>query len=361
MKPPFTTLVLALAGLFAAAPVSAASTIAADHPQLQYTGRIDFSDPKAPVLSFPNTAIAGQFTGTSFAVKLADERGKNFYNVFLDGDLTRPYILQADKGGKTYVIANGLKPGAHRFLITKRTEGEEGASVFQGLELDDKAGLLAPPPRPARRIEFYGDSITSGMGNESPDDSVDHLGKDKNSFRSYAAITARQLGAEGHFISQSGIGVMISWFPFTMPDFYDQVNAVGDNDSKWDFGKWTPDVVVINLMQNDSWLIGRDHKLQPEPDDVQRVAAYRAFVQRIRQLYPKAYIVCALGSMEATKAGSPWPGYVSAAVRGMQADGDKRIDTLFFPFTGYGAHPRVQHHEANAKLLTCFIRRKMGW
>ena len=152
MKPPFTTLVLALAGLFAAAPVSAASTIAADHPQLQYTGRIDFSDPRAPVLSFPNTAIAGQFTGTSFAVKLADERGKNFYNVFLDGDLTRPYILQADKGGKTYVIANGLKPGAHRFLITKRTEGEEGASVFQGLELDDKAGLLAPPPRPARRI-----------------------------------------------------------------------------------------------------------------------------------------------------------------------------------------------------------------
>ncbi|MBQ5945957.1 GDSL-type esterase/lipase family protein [Massilia sp. ST3] len=361
MKPISSSLLLAVASLFCAAPLLAATTIPPGHPHLQYTGRIDASTSGAPVLSFPNTAIAGQFTGTSLAVKLDDQHGKNFYNVFLDGDLARPTIIQADKGSKTYLVANGLKPGKHRFLITKRTEGEEGATVFQGLELDDKAGLLPPPPRPARRIEFYGDSITSGMGNEAPDDGVDHLGKDKNSFRSYAALSARQLGAEGHFISQSGIGVMISWFPFTMPDFYDQANAVGNNDSKWDFGKWTPDVVVINLMQNDSWLIGRDHKLQPEPDGAQRIAAYRGFIQRLRALYPKAYIVCALGSMDATKAGSPWPGYVSAAVRGMQQDGDKRIDTLFFPFAGYGAHPRVHHHEANAKLLTAFIRRKMGW
>ncbi|MEH6434208.1 GDSL-type esterase/lipase family protein [Massilia sp. DD77] len=361
MKPISSSLLLAVASLFSAAPLLAATTIPPGHPHLQYTGRIDAAASGAPVLSFPNTAIAGQFTGTSLAIKLDDQHGKNFYNVFLDGDLARPTIIGADKGSKTYLVANGLKPGKHRFLITKRTEGEEGATVFLGLELDDKAGLLPPPPRPTRRIEFYGDSITSGMGNEAPDDGVDHLGKDKNSFRSYAALSARQLGAEGHFISQSGIGVMISWFPFTMPDFYDQANAVGNNDSRWDFSKWTPDVVVINLMQNDSWLIGRDHKLQPEPDEAQRIAAYKAFVQRIRALYPKAYIVCALGSMDATKTGSPWPGYVSAAVRGMQADGDKRIDTLFFPFTGYGAHPRVHHHEANAQRLSAFIRRKMGW
>lgn len=354
-------MLLALAGFLFAGAAVAATAIAPDHQHLQYTGRVDFSAPKAPLLSWPGTAIAGNFTGTSFSVKLDDQNGKNFFNVFLDGDTTRPIIIQADKGSKTYLIANGLKPGTHSFLITKRTEGEEGATVFQGLELDDKADLAPPPPRPQRRIEFFGDSITSGMGNEAPDDGVDNLGKDKNNYLSYASIAARKLGAEAHITSQSGIGVMISWFPFIMPQFYDQVNAVGNNDSTWDFSRWTPDVVVINLMQNDAWLIDNERRLQPVPSEAQRIQAYKSFVKRIRAVYPKAYIVCALGSMDATREGSRWPGYVSAAVKEMQGEGDQRIDTLFFEFTGYGAHPRVKHHEANAEKLSAFIRRKMGW
>lgn len=353
---------LALAGLLHAGLALAGTAIAPDHKNLQYTGRIDFADPAAPVISWPASQVAGNFTGSSLSVTLDDERGLNYFNVIIDGRDDSPLILQAAKGSKTYQVASGLAPGKHSFLIVKRTEGEEGATALRGIELDDGASLLAPPPRPQRRIEFFGDSISSGMGNEAPFNGDDAVKRDKNSYLSYAAITARKLGAELHLSTQSGIGVMISWFPFTMPDFYDQMSAVGDNDSKWDFSRWTPDVVVINLLQNDSWLIGRDHKLQPEPNDEQRIEAYRGFVKRIRQLYPKAYIVCALGSMDATRPGSAWPGYVETAVERMRRqDGDKRIDTLFFPFTGYGAHPRVFHHQQNAEKLTAFIKRKMGW
>jgi hypothetical protein len=355
------TVSIMLAALCHAGAALAATPVGADNDKLQYTGRIDFAQPAAPVISWPGTAIAGNFTGTSLAVRLDDQHGKNYFNVFIDGDLTYPFVLEAAKGDKTYLVAQGLAPGRHSFLLTKRTEGEEGATVFHGLELADGGALLAPSPRPAHRIEFFGDSITSGMGNEGADNGRDDLGKDKNSFMSYAAITARALGAEAHITSQSGIGVMISWFPFTMPDFYDQLSAVGDNDSRWDVSRWTPEVVVINLMQNDSWLIGRDHRLQPEPDDAARIAAYQRFVARIRQLYPKAYIVCALGSMDATKAGSAWPGYVTAAVERLRKGGDTRIDTVFFPFSGYGQHPRVKQHQANAAQLTAFIRQKMGW
>ena len=347
-----------LAAFLVAAPLWAASVVKPDNAWLQYTGRIDFAHAGGPQLSWPGTSIEGKFTGTSLALKLDDQYGKNFFNVFIDGDLERPVIVQAKQGSWSYAISSRLAPGQHRFLLTKRTEGEEGATVFHGLELSDDGKLLPPPPRKTRHIEFFGDSITSGMGNESPDDGPDHLQKDKNNFMSYASITARNLDAEAHIVSQSGIGVMVSWFPFTMPDFYDQMNAVGNNDSKWSFSSWTPDVVVINLMQNDKWLIEREHRLKPEPDDAQRVQAYKQFVQKIRALYPKAYIVCALGSMDATEPGSKWPGYVRAAVEQMN---DKRIDTLFFDFTGYTHHPRVKHHQANAAKLTDFIRRKMGW
>ncbi|SFU53741.1 SGNH/GDSL hydrolase family protein [Pseudoduganella namucuonensis] len=351
----------ALAALLCAGQALAATVVPADHAHLQYTGRIDHADAAAPVLSWPGSSIEGNFTGGTLAVRLRDQYGKNFFNVFIDGDLARPVVLRAEEGSKTYAVATGLAPGPHRFLITKRTEGEEGATAFQGLELADGAALLPPPPRKERRIEFFGDSITSGMGNESPDDGPDHRLEDKNNFLSYASIAARELGAEAHVISQSGIGVMISWFPFTMPDFYDQLNAVGDNDSKWDFSRWTPDVVVVNLLQNDSWLIDREKRLLPVPDDRQRARAYKRFVERLRSLYPRAHIVCALGSMDAVRPGSKWPDYVRAAVEEMRREGDGRIDTLFFEFTGYQAHPRVKQHQANAARLAAFVRGKMGW
>jgi len=163
---------------------------------------------------------------------------------------------------------------------------------------------------------------------------------DKNNFMSYASITARNLNAEAHIIAQSGFGIMISWFPFTMPDFYDQLSAVGNNESKWDFSRWTPDVVVINLMQNDKWLIERENRLVRSAD--QRVLAYKWFVQRIRTLYPKAYIVCALGSMDATRSGSDWPGYLQSAVEQIRREeNDRRMDAVFFDLTGFEGHPRI--------------------
>jgi hypothetical protein len=348
-----------LAALLLAGQAFAGVMVGADNPQLQYTGRIDFADRAKPVLSWPGTSIAANFTGSSLSVALDDQLGKNFFNVFIDDKPAA--VIEAAQGSKTYAVASGLPAGPHRLLITKRTEGEEGGTVFKGLALADGGKLLPPPPRKQRRIEFFGDSITSGMGNESPDDGPDHLLKDKNNYLSYASITARALDAEAHITSQSGIGVMISWFPFTMPDFYDQLSAVGNNDSKWDFTSWTPDVVVVNLFQNDRWLIDREKRLSPMPDDAQRIAAYRTFVHKIRALYPRAYIVCALGSMDAVQAGSKWPGYVRTAVDQMRDAGDQRIDTIVFPWNGFGGHPRVKQHQANAALLTDFIRKKTGW
>ena len=334
--------------------------VAPDDDAISYRGRIDFSDPKAPVLSWPATRVDVNFYGRSVAVTLDDELGKNFYSAFIDGDWSRPVILGLHKGEHRYRVADNLENTRHTLTLVKRTEGEEGATRLMGLSFNKGAKLLPAGKLPERRIEIYGDSITSGMGNMAPLKGEDGRLLDKNSFMSYGAITARALDADYRSISQSGIGIMVSWFDFTMPDFYDQLNAVGDNDSEWDFSRWTPQVVVINLFQNDSWLVG--DRLDPVPGDAERVKAYYDFIDTIHRRYPEALLVGALGSMDATQEGSPWPGYITTAVAEYRRDHPKaKLATLFFPFTGYGQHPRVEHNRANAARLTTFIREQMNW
>ena len=346
--------------LFAGVCSYAEIFVPASHELIRYSGRVDFSDPRAPSVSWPGTAIEVKFTGTKVSLIVNDQSGKNYFNVFVDDDFDNPVIIDCEQGLGTYAIGEGLADEQHSLLITKRTEGAEGRTGFIGLVIDDRAGLLQLPQEPKRKIEFYGDSITSGMGNEAAIDAADDILAEKNNFQAYGAITARKLNAQYRSISQSGIGVMVSWFDFIMPQFYDQLDAVGNNDSRWDFSLWTPDVVVINLFQNDSWLVGK--RLDPVPSDEQRIQAYSDFLASLRGKYPNAFIICTLGSMDATKAGSKWPGYIEAAVaRRMEEHNDKRLATLFFPFEGYGKHPRVQHHRKNAELLAAFIKQKMNW
>ena len=351
-------------GLFATSSVADTleKTIVASNKMLQYTGRIDFSDANAPFLSWPASSVKARFTGSSLAVILDDQKGENYFNVIINGNTDYPFVIDCEPGEQTYVVSTSLHNDPHTVEIFKRTEGQEGGTRFKGFVLDADARLLQPPERPMRRIEFYGDSVTSGMGNEAADNASDYLASDKNNYLAYGSFVARNLNAEHHSISQSSIGIMISWIDFIMPEFYNQLSAVGNNDTEWNFSVWTPDVVVINLMQNDSWLIDLEKRLQPMPTEQARIQAYMDFLSLIRNQYPHALIICVLGSMDATRQGSLWPGYISQAVeRIKQQDPSEKIETLFFDFTGYEPHPRVHQHKLNADKLTAFIKQKMQW
>ncbi len=334
-------------------------TIKADNQNFQYTGRIDFTIKEKPIFYWPGTYVKANFEGSLLIISFDDERGETYYDVFLDNDFNNPHIIDCSKGKKNYLISSTLKDTIHSLLIFRRTEASTGPTKFLGIQLDSGKRLLEPPRRPEHKILFYGNSITCGMGNEAPDSSSDDNFAQENNFEAYGAIASRLLNSDYMCISKSGIGIMISWFDLIMPNYYYRLNPE-DSLSQWNFDKYIPDVVVINLFQNDSWLINR---LNPVPDSAQIVQAYFNFITQVRSHHPNSYIICALGSMDATKEGSPWPIYIKEAVKKMQTErNDKSITSYFFPFhENWLKHPRVRHHIVMGKNLAKFIKNVMKW
>lgn len=328
---------------------------------IRITGRVSRATDSVGIY-WPGTRISFRFTGEKVSALLSDENGSNYFNVVVDDDSVRFFKLRPG-GTQEYTLAEGLGPGVHQIDLIKRSEWDKGDTWFHGLAL--KKGNLETLKVPSKRvIEFFGNSITAGYaiedntGGDSPDSTF------TNNYYTYAAITARHFDADYYCTVKSGIGITISWFDMIMPELYNRLDP-SDSLSRWDFTKVQPQVVVINLLQNDSWLVNLpDHesfkkrfgKKKPSLEFI--IKAYQAFVKSIRMVYPNAYIICALGSMDATKEGSPWPGYVIKAVSNLQ---DNKVRTLLFPFTGKQGHPRLDDNEEMAAILIGYIKRNVKW
>lgn len=358
MKPKYFLLFFIL---FIYTGVYAQSVVITSHdPHVRYMGRVAMLD-EAAELSWPGTTAKIDFKGTGAKATLRDEHGMNYIDVILDGKIVK--VLHPDSIKREYTLASGLSNSEHHLELFKRTEWTMGKTWLYEFTLD-RGSLTLSPPANKRKMEFYGNSITCGYA------VIDSSGKDRgtapyeDAHLSYATITANHYNADFNIIARSGIGIMVSWFPQIMPELYDRLDPT-DSESKWNFSKYTPDVVVINLFQNDSWIVKQPQNEQfkakfgdKAPDEDHIVKAYKDFVKSIRDKYRKAQIICVLGNMDATKEGSPWPGYVEKAVAQI---GDKNIYTHFFPYKNTSGHPNIKEQQAMADDLISFIDQHVKW
>lgn len=329
--------------------------------RIQYEGRIGMKYDAAE-LYWPGTALRINFNGTGVKALLKDEKGQNYYNVIIDGKTI--HKLKMDTAMKSYTLAENLPAGKHTVELFKITqyhkEYNRGFTKFFGFQLDN-GKVLSPPEMKKNKIEFYGNSVTCGHAIEDTTGGDSGASKFENNYLSYAALTARHYNAQYSCIAKSGIGLMVSWAPAIMPEIYNLTNPA-DSTSIWDFSKYTPDVVVVNLLQNDAGILPRpDFKEfirrfgENAPTEEYIIKSYQKFIQSIRKEYPRANIICTLGSMGATQTGSKWPGYIEAAVANLH---DKRIYTHFFPYKNSAGHPRVKDHQVMAESLIKFIDTK---
>jgi len=330
--------------------------IQADNPDLQFAGRFDKTDSKNPVMYWGGSQIFARFAGTSVKANIRAKDGAQYIAV-IDGDEEGEIKTQVSNG--VLPIATGLKEGVHSLMILKNSESA-GGEAFDGLILDAGKGLLRPEPLPAHRIEFFGDSITSGgipdakSDKSNPGNDGDY---DGNYNHTYAAFTANALHADWRPISRGGTGVSGSWvFNYTLRDYWNKLDFDGFNAKTarpYDQTQWQPQVVVVAIGHNDQFR---------KPSDQAFVDAYAGFIADLHRVYPHAEIFCTNTSMSGGD-GFLWK---LALLPLLQKDSHLHFQ-LFTPGQNHGGHPRLNDHRDMAlgnrdwNSLAEWIGDTMGW
>lgn len=338
--------------------------ISPENKNLQYSGRIDFDDQSAPVLIYAASWVKMIFTGTSVSVTLANHHAywTNEMGYLLDGEQGR-IRLRDDDAKETYTLAENLADTRHELLFFKRMDACHTVT-FYGFTVDDGARLFMPEPKPNRRIEVFGDSVSCGEVSEALDyvgkeDPV-HDGQYSNSWYSYAWMTARRLNAELHDTSQGGIALLDHTGWFAAPEYkgvescYDKMEYNPDlgQAKQWDFSRYTPHVVIVAIGQNDNH---PEDYMAEDYDGAQGKnwrEHYRRFIERLMELYPKAQIILTTTILQHDANWDKAVDEVRARI------GSERVHHFLYHRNGVGTpgHIRIPEAEEMAKELTAYIR-----
>ncbi|MBE2216191.1 MAG: SGNH/GDSL hydrolase family protein [Opitutaceae bacterium] len=340
--------------------VPADVTIAANDPAVRLSGRSEGAGTERVTFGWSGARMRLRFTGSaSVAVRLEDESTNNYAAVWIDGVAQPKFRLDAADG--IYRLADDLSDGEHTVEVVRLTEGHVGLTHFRGFVLAAGGTPLPWRETHARRIEFIGDSITCGYGVEVDDPKLHFEPATENFCLGYSGLTARTLDADYVVVSRSGIGMVRNYdgprdgIPGdAVPAAYGRSLFLRP-DSAWDFSRFTPDVVCVNLGTNDFSTSGVNVDLF--------VATYRTFVEQLLARYPKAQLVMLQGPMNTSPE-------LRAALDRVRAQLSPEVAPRvhFLALTAQGSvglgadyHPNRAQSEINARELTTYLRELMGW
>lgn len=338
-----------------------------NNSSLIYSGRIDLSDPFAIVWTYPGTFVRMKFKGTQLFIHVRNKH--NYWNNYLgvaEGDAQTKLLLPEEGEAMIEIPLQTTQDNIHEVTIFKRQDACHELTIL-GFEIncntDDECELLEASPLPPRRIEVYGDSVSAGEVSEAIDyvakADPEHNGEYSNSWYSYAWIAARKLDAQLHDIAQGGVALLDNTGWYHEPDYIgmEQVwNKMRYNPDygtvkDWDFSKYTPDIVIVAIGQNDS-----------HPDDYMKTdyegekaknwrIHYRQFLAKLRETYPDAWIICCTTLLQHDIG---WDMSISQAVLDIA---DKKISHCVFQRNGKATpgHLRIPEAEEMAEELCHYI------
>ena len=281
--------------------------------------------------------------------------GHEYFIVYLDGvEHTRLELkfMAGTAGRDTFVIAEDLDGEMHRIEVLRETEEINAVALYESVTMD---GDMIPVPEAPMMIEFVGDSITTGYGaypvtGESMTLAVDDPIRQAGT-RSYAYLTAQQLGADVQVCCTSGYGVLTGYnadganlqemYPYTAYH-----NDHSSDEALWDFER-TADIVVINLGTNDK---GTYRSRGYNDNDMHD--AVKNMMELAREKNSDAKVVWVTGMM-----GIAFKPVVTDVVEELGgADAGYFFCELPKGTSGGAGHPDQAQHAAAADVLTAFLK-----
>ncbi len=336
--------------------VGAASTL------IQYVGRVSFTrNTGVASFNYPGTVISAAFEGTS--LKMVCRPMTGYFMAQVDGCEPFKVGFNAERDS-VVTVAAALPRGVHQVRLMYVIEGLFRQPEFKGFVLDKGCRLVAPPALPERKIEFIGNSITCGYGVESVEKTDPFEDETENHWLTYANIVSDSLGAQHTSISRSGIGVYRNYDGpregnvENMPWQY-EYTLFDKHEEKWDFSKYQPQLVCINLGTNDLSTSNYDLSLYEKN--------YRMFLKQVRSKYPDAKIVLLTGPMLGEKESGEQRTVLDRVCKDANKRGDQEVYRFDFSFQtgdlGYGAswHPSMLQHRKMAGELLPYLRKLMKW
>ncbi|MFF5288717.1 SGNH/GDSL hydrolase family protein [Paractinoplanes globisporus] len=329
---------LALATVLATfAPITAAPLAAGDgsptDSNIAFVGRWNTSNAGAFVPAWAGAYLTAGFTGTTVKLKQ-----RNSIDLFFSIDGGADQYL-TNQTGTVNLTPTKLAAGRHTLRVSYRVVAGSyhGDAVFQGLVLDAGATTYALP-RPAKLIEFIGDSITVGTTTS------------KNALTAYGWLIGERLGARHTQIAQGGACLVTTADGCVgLEDYFLKLSSAATSPA-WDFSRYTADAVVINLGTND--LAHGTHTTTFEPH-------YVHLLEEVRAKYPSAKIFAMQTFCKRFGA------QTQAAVQTRNAAGDANV--FYVPTEGWlaaadytdGTHPTDAGHRKVADRLAPIIAAKL--
>jgi len=331
-----------------------AANVPADNPCISYVGRTAVS---SGVVSFDWSGVefSLEFEGTSISL-IFSGGNQNEYDITIDGKAL-PTLTITSGNLTPYPIAFGLTDTTHTLTVAKRTEAFFGVQALHTIVLDTGKWLQPSTPLPTRKLEFIGDSITCGYGDEGTFP-CSFSAQTENNLKGYSGLVGDHFKAQISVECWSGKGLVRNYgdknitSPDPLPSYYNKTLASIDNSPEWEF-KWIPNGVVINLGTN-------DYSTQPFPPQTVFIPAYLDFIKYIRMHYGQdvqLFLVC--GPM----TGSPCCDYVQQVVT--QAQPNVHYVNLQGILTqsdlGCDYHPNVSGHSKMANITIPIIGTALNW
>jgi lysophospholipase L1-like esterase len=338
-------------------------TAPSDTSLLTVKGRTDMVEGKYIGLISPAASVTFGVKGSSFTLLLSNQdtyKHHNYVVIEVDGKFFSRNKIAADDTTLKVTIPEGN----HTVSVYKATEASIGTIVIK----DIQGNITKAPQVVKKKIEFIGDSITCGMGN---DDKEIPCGQGEwydqhNAYYSYASITARALNADYVLNSVSGIGMYRNWNDehdkeVIMPQAYGNLylNSGVDNTKKYT-PAFVADVTCIALGTND-FSKGDGTKPRLPFNEDAYVNNYVAFVKMLYKHAPKTQVVLTNSPMVNMPESAVFTKCLNRVKDLLNKEkGHKAV--MVFTYgnvtpTGCGYHPAIKEDEQMAAQLTPFLKK----